>query len=278
MEFISKKLPAEVYVYKDSAVEIQNISCSGHFILVFVKSGIVRILVDGVGMLGVSGEIIVAVSREYYQVIHAGKKLFCYIVKINREFIVETKMFYHFIETFIKKHPLKIVPDAFEQKVLSRIMKLLMYYSTVQDSISQLSVQSFSMTLSLLLFQTGWLYNHSDSSENTTYNRKEALAMGFLKLLLKHFRQEQNIGFYSGVLCVTDGYLNRVVREVTGKTVGFCIAEILISEAKYLLVHHSDGIETISEQLGFSSGGSFRRFFKRHTLFTPLEFRKRFQV
>ena len=246
MEITSGHLPAEVYVYKGTVTEIEAVPCSGHFIFIFIRSGMVRIAIDGRDVLGTSGEIILAVGREYYQVIHGGKKLFCYIVKIKQEFILETKMFYHFIETFIKKYPLKISPEAYEQKVLVRIMKLLVYYAAIRDRISTFSSQSFQMTLSLLLFQAGWLYNHSESTANTTYSRKEILAMGFLKLLLKHFRNQQSISFYSGVLCVTNGYLNKALREVTGKTVSLCIAEIVVNEAKYLLVRYDQSIESIT--------------------------------
>lgn len=277
MELIHGEIPAEVAFFKSNTIDDERIICTGYFLLIFVRSGIFRIRIDGNKVLCTSGEMILAVSREYYQVLKCSKKVVCYFVKVQRQFILDTKMFYHFIEAFINRNPVKLFPDAFDQKVLVRILKLLSYYYETRKNPLRFSSQSFNATLSLLVFQAGWQYGTAANGSGITYNRKEVLSMGFLKLLLKHFKKEHSIGFYSGVLCVTGGYLNKAVKDVTGKTVSFCIAEIIITEAKYLLAHHDDTVESISEQLNFNSARSFGRFFKKHTLVTPTDYRKDFQ-
>lgn len=277
MKVTSEQLPAEVHVYKGTNTDLEKVLCSGHFLLIFVRSGIFRGLIDGEKVFCTSGELLLAVSREYYQVLKCSKKVIFYFVKVQRQFMLDTKMFYHFIAAFITKNPVKLIPDEFDRRILIRVIKLLYYYYQTRTNSLRFSVQSYAAAVSLLVFQAGWHYGQSANSNGITYNRKEVLTMGFLKLLLKNFRQQHSVRFYSDILCVTDGYLNKAVRQVTGKTVGVCIAEIILSEAKYLLVHYDYKIEFISEQLNFTSAGSFSRFFKKYTLLTPTAYRKDFQ-
>lgn len=271
MEFSSQQLPAEVYVFKGNIENGPKVRCSGFFLIFFVRSGIFRILIDGNKVLSTSGELFVAVSREYYQILKS-KKVACYFVKVQQQFIVETKMFYHFLEAFVSRSPSRLFPDEYDRKVLVHIIKLLAYYYQARTNPVRFSLASFTTAVSLLVFQAGWQYGNSGTT-NFVYNRKEALTKGFVMLLLKHFKKEHRIGFYSGILCVTEGYLNKSVKEVTGKTAGHCLSEILVSEAKYMLIKQDITIEAISEHLGFTSAGSFSRFFKKQVSVTPTAYR-----
>ncbi|MFL9845626.1 helix-turn-helix domain-containing protein [Flavobacterium rhizosphaerae] len=271
MAFSSQQLPAEVYVFKGTIENGPRVSSPGFFLIFLVRSGIFRIVVDGQKVLSTSGELFVAVSREYYQVLKS-KKVSCYFVKVQQQFIVETKMFYHFLEAFVSRSPSRLFPDEYDRKVLVHIIKLLVYYYQARTNPVRFSLASFTTAASLLVFQAGWQYGNSEST-NIAYTRKEALTKGFVTLLLKHYKKEHRVGFYAGILCVTEGYLNKSVKEVTGKTAGQCISEILISEAKYMLIKEDLSIEAISEQLGFSSAGSFSRFFKKQVSVSPTAYR-----
>ncbi|MGM1047730.1 MAG: helix-turn-helix domain-containing protein [Bacillota bacterium] len=50
-----------------------------------------------------------------------------------------------------------------------------------------------------------------------------------------------------------------------------------IERAKQLLAHSELSIIQIATRCGFSDNNYFTRLFKRHTSFTPGEFRKRYQ-
>jgi AraC-like DNA-binding protein len=278
MEETPEHLPALVHIFNRENATAETILCAGDFLIFFVQSGIFRVLIDGNKVMCTSGELVIAVSREYYQVLNCSKKVLCYFVKVQRQFIVDTKMFYHFVEAFVSKSPVRLFPDEFDSKVMVRIIKLLGYFYSTKANPIRFSVHSYTAAVSLLVFQAGWQYGNSVSTAKLLYNRREALAMGFLKLLVKHFKKEHSLSFYSGVLCVTDGYLNKSVKEVTGKTVGHCVAEIIVSEAKYLLAQYDHSIETISEQLGFTSAGSFSRYFKKHAFLTPTAYRRDLQL
>lgn len=52
------------------------------------------------------------------------------------------------------------------------------------------------------------------------------------------------------------------------------ITELLVSDSKSMLLSSDATIEEISEQLHFSSAGTFSRLFKKETGITPGQYRK----
>ena len=64
-------------------------------------------------------------------------------------------------------------------------------------------------------------------------------------------------------------YLNRAVKEVTGKPTTTHITERIISEAKALLQHTDWNIADIAYALGFEYPTYFNNFFKRLTGTNP---------
>ena len=79
---------------------------------------------------------------------------------------------------------------------------------------------------------------------------------------------------YAGHLNVHVNYLNRSVRETTGKSTSAHIAARIIAEAKALLQHTDWSIAEIAYALGFEYPAYFNNYFKRLTGSTPNNLRK----
>jgi AraC family transcriptional regulator, transcriptional activator of pobA len=75
-------------------------------------------------------------------------------------------------------------------------------------------------------------------------------------------------------LSVHVNYLNRSVKEVTGKTTSAHIAERITAEAKVLLQHTDWSVADIAHALGFEYPTYFNNYFKRVTGIIPKSFRK----
>ncbi|KMQ68992.1 transcriptional regulator [Chryseobacterium sp. FH2] len=103
----------------------------------------------------------------------------------------------------------------------------------------------------------------------------------FIELLERQFpieSSEQRLQLktakdYADRLAVHVNYLNKKLKESTGKTTTEFIADRLIQEAKILLRQTKWSVSEISYALGFEEIAHFSNFFKRKTTVTPLEFR-----
>ena len=116
-------------------------------------------------------------------------------------------------------------------------------------------------------------------SENYDQHKNAAsrLTSVFLELLERQFPIESSDNplllrtpqDYAEDLSVHVNYLNRSVKEVTGKSTSTHISERILSEAKALLQHTNWNISEIAYALGFDYPTYFNNFFKKLTNTTP---------
>lgn len=116
---------------------------------------------------------------------------------------------------------------------------------------------------------------------NQHNNALSRLTSVFLELLERQFPVEstdrplqlKTAQDYAANLNVHVNYLNRAVKEMTGKSTTAHISERIISEAKALLQHTSWNIADIAYALGFEYPTYFNNYFKRMTGTNPKSFR-----
>lgn len=126
----------------------------------------------------------------------------------------------------------------------------------------------------IFLYELGGIAQKYAPVKNTTFTRKEHLVMQFVNMLQKRFKEQRNVQYYANELNVNPKYLTQTVKEVSGKSAGELIDDFVIQEAKLLLTDSSLSISEVGDILHFSDQSFFGKFFKRHTGFSPSEFRK----
>ena len=123
-----------------------------------------------------------------------------------------------------------------------------------------------------LIFEIASLFRKSNNV-HLKITRKEDLAMRFMKLLPLHFKKERSLQYFANMLYITPKYLTQTIKEITGKTAGDFIDEIVMMEAKVLLNDFSKSIRQVAEELHFSDQFYFSKFFKKHASINPSEYR-----
>jgi len=112
-------------------------------------------------------------------------------------------------------------------------------------------------------------------------NAASRLTSVFLELLERQFPIEsadmplqlRTAQDYANSLSVHVNYLNRAVKEVTGKPTSAHISERILYDAKALLQHTNWNISEIAFALGFEYPTYFNNFFKKLSDTTPKAFR-----
>lgn len=121
-------------------------------------------------------------------------------------------------------------------------------------------------------------------SENFDQHKNAAsrITAVFLELLERQFPVENSerplslrtAQDYANSLAIHVNYLNRVVKDTTGKSTTAHIADRIASEAKALLQHTDWNIAEIAYALGFEYPTYFNNFFKKITGTNPKSFRE----
>jgi AraC-like DNA-binding protein len=103
--------------------------------------------------------------------------------------------------------------------------------------------------------------------------RKQELNLLFQNLVFHHYKEHRNVQFYADALYVSPKHLTETIKEVTGKTAGEWIDDAVVLEAKVLLRNHDVSIAAIADDIHFPDQSTFGKYFKKHTGFSPTEYR-----
>jgi AraC family transcriptional activator of pobA len=96
----------------------------------------------------------------------------------------------------------------------------------------------------------------------------------FKELLDSHYRNHFNIDFYANQIGITPTQLNRVCRNILGKSSLTVINQRLMLEAERDLLYTALSIKEIAYSLGFQDAAYFTRFFKKQAKLSPNDFRR----
>ena len=116
-----------------------------------------------------------------------------------------------------------------------------------------------------------------ERSSNKLYP-KNKVANDFFIAVEDHFKDHKNIEFYTDLLVIGEKTLLKEIKDLTSETPKTYINKRLILEAKRLLVYSSLSIKEIGYSLGFEEPANFNNFFKKHVLFTPVQFRTKSEI
>ena len=141
-------------------------------------------------------------------------------------------------------------------------------------SLSQEKAEQFSIYFRLLYNRaTSPTYLFTKESKVTTLH-KEEIGYFFLDLLLKHYKENKEVAFYAEKLHVSSKYLTEALTLVSGKSPKEWIIHYTLQEIYALLENPSISIQEIVQRTRFANLATLRRFFKRHTGTSLLQYRK----
>ncbi|MCM1312133.1 MAG: helix-turn-helix domain-containing protein [Bacteroides sp.] len=114
----------------------------------------------------------------------------------------------------------------------------------------------------------------SIDADKVHVDRNEEVVQKFISMLYRHYKKEHEVAFYAERQFVTTRYFSTIIKNRSGKTPSWWIANALLAEAKRLLGNTNMSVKEISEYLNFPTQSYFGKWFKKHTGTGPSEFRR----
>nr|WP_199001400.1 helix-turn-helix domain-containing protein [Flavobacterium sp. ASV13] len=243
--------------------------------VLLVRSGNIKIKLQEIMQNLSARDFIVIPKDSICKIFEVQEKLQLYLITFSSEFAVKNCLKRELVDSFyffIRKEPLKASLEEKEYQVLSLIYKLI-HYINLEAKRTDIDEELYRISLNLFLYELKLIYAKYSSDTVISFTRKENLVIQFLTVLSIHYKKQHHAKFYAGALFITSKYLNKVVKEVTGSSVKALIIEAIISEAKILLEDTQNTFAEIAEEMEFASVSVFSIFFKKHTSYSPSEYR-----
>ena len=202
---------------------------------------------------------------------------------LNAVMPLDTSMFNCF-----HSNPLHIYPEPFPAEPAAGIGSETVVGGTAiaeADSIADVSAADYAwrginlwMDMAVMLFGCG---RQTGSGRQMCFAVSPDLRVqeehDFLQglFLWMNAATEHGVDFYSGRLCITPRYLNRItVKYVDGQSPKKIIDDQLVAEIKVRLCDPSLSVTEIAADLNFSDQTYMSAFFRRMTGMSPIEYRR----
>lgn len=130
--------------------------------------------------------------------------------------------------------------------------------------------------LRALLYQVLALLNRKFMSAYPSCGEKRMNrhVSSFVQLVGAHHHLHRSVEYYAGLLYITSGHLNSLVKDQLGISAKKYILNQNILEAKRMLRYTDRSIDEIASALNYENTTYFIRTFSAHTHTTPLQFRR----
>ena len=164
--------------------------------------------------------------------------------------------------------PLQMAPSTFSQ-IEGYAEQMVSYLSTN----TPFRFEALGALLKLLLIAS---HQHCSLHQLDVQTRETggSLVRNFKAAIESHYKQWHKTTDYAKALNITTDHLNRVVKDLTGKTAKTHIQSRITTAGKRLLYFTDRSTKEIAYELGFLEPSNFSAFFKKCTGMSPSKFRE----
>lgn len=263
----------EVLIAEEHSIPETNNSqhfCVPDFVITLCNSGVARNMYDMQPVVFNTHDIAVLLPNH---IVSRGEFTEDYSVTI----IVVSKAFYDELvtrESFsgymkYKHHPNYHLNDEQYKKVCMMMNGIRLICESEHPKRHEMLANLFDILFYALTRYRG------EENQPSEESRDAHLFNQFYDLLINHYHEHHEVGWYAEKLCLTPKYFSSVINQTTGKSAADWINEVVIVHAKRLLFTRSDmTVQQVAYELGFKENSTFCRFFRHETGLTPKQYRQ----
>jgi AraC family transcriptional regulator, transcriptional activator of pobA len=248
---------------------------SDHFSIALVLEGEVDFQINMVSYLVKKNGLIVVPFNAIHQFQKHDNEHVVIVVNFSHDFLGQARFSEKHIPSFGFFSPQNNPYLMLEKEDADAIYEIIKMLRKAEDPASEhpFKLEIIHHAFNIFMFEIAALFKKYRPNEEVRISRKEEILTSFIKLLFQHFREERAVQFYADALYITPKHLTKIVKEMTNKTCGEMIDEIVIMEAKIMLDDLGLSVATVAEQLQFSDQFFFSKFFKKHTGINPSKYK-----
>lgn len=218
--------------------------------------------------------MLLATPFHVLRIYNSSEDFLCRFVVFSRAFLSGNNFNSHFLESFsfFKNSSTPVIYlDHENAKTLMDIYALIQ--QKLQREEHPYRAEISRSILTILLYELAAAYEQQHVMIRSKQTRKQELNALFQNLVFHHYKEHRNVQFYADSLFVSPKHLTETIKDVTGKTAGEWIDDAVILEAKVLLRNHEVSIARVADDIHFPDQSTFGKYFKKHTGFSPTEYR-----
>jgi AraC family transcriptional activator of pobA len=249
---------------------------SDHFSILITTGGESNVRIDMIAYTLKVNHVMIIPPNAIRQFIGASPDFRCTVIVFTQRFLSEAGMSLKHIDmfSFFSSNASPHIQLSHQEADLLRGMLYILKQKEAENRPTIYNTEIVKHSFLAFIYQFGEVYQRNNYIGEIKLTKKADLTMRFTKILTEHFREERSVLYYARLLFVTPRYLTQTIKEITGKTAGELIDEMVIKEAKIHLNNMSVSIGQVAESLYFSDQFFFSKFFKKHAGMTPSEYRK----
>ncbi|MEM6272503.1 MAG: helix-turn-helix transcriptional regulator [Bacteroidota bacterium] len=197
------------------------------------------------------------------------------VITFNKDFLLANAISPRFISDLYlfreygEAPPLELDPQASAE--LEQILEQMLAFI---DRPIRFKAQALGSLLRLFLICCYDFCPLDPPAPETDHATGVTLLRNFREQLEQSFQDQHQVGWYAQEVHVSADYLNRTIRQLTGRTAKEHIQGRILLEARRLLLYTDASVKEIAYELGFDESTHFSAFFKRGTGQRPSAFRK----
>lgn len=199
-----------------------------------------------------------------------------YVLVFEEEFLLSFFNDAHFLQKFAYLHPQRESAHVIiDKQIFGRVVQLL---QLINEDILNHAEKDHHL-LRAMLYEVLMLLNRSFTTAVVNTSPPKNMAVNryvhsFVQMVNKGYTSQRNVQEYADKLFITTNYLNKIVRQTLGVSSKQYIQNKVIQESKRLLIYTTLSVAEIASKLHFETASYFIRFFRKHTGYTPRDYRE----
>ncbi len=128
--------------------------------------------------------------------------------------------------------------------------------------------------IGMLIIHLYRMSRHGKTTYSQADNASKVLFRKFNRMVIDTRQFNKSIEEYADEMSISPGHLNRICKQVSGKSPKDLVIDFFMNEAKILLSDDRYSVSEVSHLIGLDDPSYFSRLFKKRTDMTPNQFRK----